>query len=72
MVCPRWAFGRAFIIMGSLGNPTKMCSGWNFPQPSAGLVNEQWLAHIGDFGYRAFEVEGLGQHDLEDLSGGQT
>jgi hypothetical protein len=45
-----------------------MCSGCNVQQPSAGLVNEQWLAHIGDLGYRAFEVERLGQHNLEDLS----
>lgn len=36
-------------------------------QSSTGLVNEQWLAYIGDFGYRAFEVKRLRQHNLEDL-----
>jgi hypothetical protein len=33
------------------------------------LVQEQWLADVFDFGDGAFEVECLGQNNLEDLSG---
>ena len=36
-------------------------------QFSAGLVNQQRLADIGDFRDGAFQVKGLGEHNLEDL-----
>lgn len=60
------------IYHGYLSNPNngrRVLLDCDDQPSSAGLVNEQWLAHIGDFGYRAFEVERLGQHNLEDLSG---
>ena len=31
------------------------------------MVQQQRLSYVLDLGYRAFEVEGLGQHNLEDL-----
>lgn len=34
-----------------------------------GLVQKQRLADILDFGNGTLEVEGLGQHDLENLDG---
>jgi len=33
----------------------------------AGLIEEQGLADVLDFGDGAFQVEGLGEDDLEDL-----
>jgi hypothetical protein len=34
---------------------------------SHGLVEEQRFAYILNLGYRTLEVEGLGEHNLEDL-----
>jgi hypothetical protein len=31
------------------------------------LVEKKWLAYVLDFGDGAFQVEGFGQDDLEDL-----
>ena len=36
-------------------------------ESSAGLVNQQRLADIGDFRDGAFQVKRLGEHNLEDL-----
>lgn len=35
---------------------------------SDGLIKQQRLTHVLDFGYCASEIEGFGEHNLEDLN----
>jgi hypothetical protein len=49
------------------GNPYMLLWSPVTGESSAGLVNQQRLADIGDFRDGAFQVKRLGEHNLEDL-----
>lgn len=49
------------------GNPHMLFWSLLARQSSAGLVNQQRLADIGDFRDGAFQIKRLGEDNLEDL-----
>lgn len=56
------------MIERSRGHRTRArTTGWRGRLKSAGLIQEQRLSYVLDFGDGALEVEGLGKDNLEDL-----